>query len=227
MTYGVDADPSLAAQDPGELFDIVRADGTPTGRTKRRASVHRDGDWHRSLHVWLVGLDPVGREVLTVQRRGRHKDTHPLKLDATVGGHYRAGERLAETLRETVEEIGRVVEERELIFAGTRQAAWEDDLVRDREIQDVFLVRDDRPLTALRPNPDELDALVRIEIAGVIDLYGGAVSTVEGSQVVATTMAASRRAIRLSDFVPTADRYPLKIALAARAHLRGEPVIAV
>ena len=227
MTYGLDADPSLAAQDPDELFDVVGADGTPTGRTKRRDAVHRDGDWHRSIHVWIVGLDPVGREVLTFQRRGRHKDTHPLRLDATVGGHYRAGERLVETLRETVEEIGRVVQERELIFAGVRQAAWEDDLVRDREIQDVFLVRDDRPLTALRPNPDELDALVRLEIADVIALYSSGATSVQGRNVDADTLATGTCEVRLTDLVPTIDRYYLRVALAARANLRGESVIAV
>lgn len=227
MTGESAADPSLAAQDPGELFDVVRADGTPTGRTKRRDEVHRDGDWHRSLHVWVVGLDAVGREVVTFQRRGRHKDTHPLVLDATVGGHYRAGERLLQTLRETEEEIGRVVEERELIRAGVRYGVSEVGPIRDREIQDVFLVRDDRPLTALRPNPDELDALVRLGVEQVVALFARAVPAVEGQSLDAVTLATSNVAVRLADFVATLDRYYLKVALAARAHLRGEPVIAV
>lgn len=220
-------DPYLAAQDPGELFDVVLADGTPTGRIKWRDAVHRDGDWHRSIHIWIFGLDAVGREVLTFQRRGRHKDTHPLKLDATVGGHYRAGERLSQTLRETQEEIGRVVDQRELISGGIRQGAHEDDLVRDREIQDVFLVRDDRPLSVLRPNPDELDALVRLETEHVIALYGQGTTVIEGRALDAATLTTSNSQVRLTDFVPTIDRYFLKVALAARAHLRGEPVIAV
>jgi len=220
-------DPFLAAQDPGELFDIVQADGTPTGEIKRRDAVHRDGDWHRSIHVWIIGLDPVGREVVTFQRRGRHKDTHPLKLDATVGGHYRAGERLAETLRETVEEIGRFVEGRELVSAGARYGVSEVDPIRDREIQDVFLVRDDRPLTTFRPNPDELDTLVRLDVERVIALFSGEEDAVEGIELDAATLATRRGLIRLSDFPPTIDRYPLKVALAARAHLCGEPVIAV
>ena len=220
-------DPFLAAQDPSELFDVVRADGTPTGRTKRRDEVHRDGDWHRSIHVWIVGLDAVGREVITFQRRGRHKDTQPLLLDATVGGHYRAGERMSQTLRECEEEIGRVVRERELIPAGMRYGVSEIDSIRDREIQDVFLVRDDRPLTALRPNPDELDALVRLEIEQVVSLFANGVSSVEGRRFDAVTLTTTSCPVGLADFPPTIDRYPLKAALAARAHLRGEPVIVV
>src|SRR5687767_2706683 len=94
------------AQDPRELFDVVTADGRPTGRTKARAEVHRDGDWHRSLHVWVAGIGEDGEPFLTFQRRGFGKDTWPGLLDATVGGHYRAGEGLTEALREVEEEIG-------------------------------------------------------------------------------------------------------------------------
>ena len=221
-------DPALAAQDPAELFDVVHADGAPTGRTKRRDEVHRDGDWHRSLHVWLVGVDPAGRAVLTFQRRGRLKDTSPLHLDATVGGHYRAGETLAETLRETEEEIGLVVAERDLLFAGVRQAASERDGTLDREVQDVYLLRDDRPLTALRPNPAELDALVRVTVADLIALYApGGPDAVDGENLDAKTGTVSTCAVRLPDLLPSVDRYPLKVALAARALLRGDEQIAV
>jgi len=227
MTSYYPGNPSLAAQDPAELFDVVRADGTPTGRTKRRDSVHRDGDWHRALHIWIFGLDVVGREVLTFQRRGRYKDTHPGKLDATVSGHYRAGERLIQTLRETQEEIGRIVQQRELIPAGIRLGVSEDSSIVDREIQDVFLVRDDRPLSVLRPNPDELDALVRVEMEHVLALYGQATSAIEGRNLDSASLTTKSCLIRLTDFPPTIDRYPLKVALAARAHLRGEAIIAV
>ena len=44
---------------------MLNAAGLPTGRTKERAAVHRDGDLHRTLHVWLVKDD---RSVL-LQRR--------------------------------------------------------------------------------------------------------------------------------------------------------------
>jgi hypothetical protein len=33
------------------LFDILDSDGRPTGVTKRRGDVHRDGDWHGALHI--------------------------------------------------------------------------------------------------------------------------------------------------------------------------------
>ena len=113
------------AQDPGEPFDIITADGKPTGRVKSRAEVHRDGDWHRAIHVWVAGVDEHGASFLTVQRRSPYKDTWPGRFDATVGGHYRAGETLAETLREVEEEIGVIPDLKDLRPLGVRVCANE------------------------------------------------------------------------------------------------------
>ena len=71
-----------------EYFDLYDADGRPLGRAKARDDVHRDGDWHRSSHVWIFTSD--GR--LLFQRRAPDKDTWPGRLDASIGGHYRSGE---------------------------------------------------------------------------------------------------------------------------------------
>src|SRR5437870_920751 len=99
----------MAAQDPGELFDLCDERGTLLGRSKARARVHRDGDWHRSLHVWVVlageGAGGRGPEVL-FQKRSAGKDTWPGRVDVAVTGHFRAGEGTAEALRECDEEVG-------------------------------------------------------------------------------------------------------------------------
>ena len=146
------ADTSLA-QDPNELFDVVNADGMPTGRTKPRRAVHRDGDWHRAVHVWIAGIGDNGEPFLLLQRRGPDKDTWPGRLDPTVGGHYRTGEGLPEALREVEEELGVPMALDDLRPLGLRIAVSEREIgIRDRELQDVFLLRDDRPLTAYRPN---------------------------------------------------------------------------
>src|SRR5918992_5130264 len=123
------------AQDPRELFDVVRADGLPLGIRKARAEVHRDGDWHRSVHVWVAGRDDGG-PFLLCQRRGLGKDTWPGKLDATVGGHLRAGEDLDEALREVEEEIGVAVGRADLRPLGERLCASEAEPgILDRELQ--------------------------------------------------------------------------------------------
>ena len=60
---------------------MLDAAGLPTGRTKERAAVHRDGDLHRTLHVWLV---KDARSVL-LQRRAASKDLEPGKWVKVTG----------------------------------------------------------------------------------------------------------------------------------------------
>src|SRR5215207_6864343 len=172
------------AQDPSEPFDIITANGKPTGRVKSRADVHRDGDWHRAIHVWVAGVDDRGAPFLTLQRRSPHKDTWPGRFDATVGGHYRAGETLVETVREVEEEIGIISELKDLRPLGIRVCANEAQPgIIDREIQDVFLLRDDRPLEVFRPNPAELAALVRFPLETLLPFLAGESAEIDGESL--------------------------------------------
>lgn len=215
-------------QDPHERFDVVLPDGTATGRTKARADVHRDGDWHRSVHVWVAGVGQDGVPFLLFQRRGLGKDTWPGRLDATVGGHYRSGEGLVQALREVEEEIGVAVAEEGLRRLGLRVCVNETEPgVRDHELQDVFLLRDDRPLTDYRPEPAELAALVRFPLPPLLDLLAGTRKTVTAETIAPDTDAIAPAEIGPGDFIPTVDRYFYRVAVAASLALRGEPHIAV
>jgi isopentenyldiphosphate isomerase len=216
------------AQDPGEPFDIITADGKPTGRVKSRAEVHRDGDWHRAIHVWVAGVDDRGVPFLTLQRRSPHKDTWPGRFDATVGGHYRAGETLAETLREVEEEIGIIADLKDLQPLGVRVCANEAQPgIVDREIQDVFLLRDDRPLENFRPNPAELAALIRFPLETLVPFLASETSEIGGESLMPAVTRAELITARIEDFIPTIDRYFLRVAIAARQVLRGERYVAV
>jgi isopentenyldiphosphate isomerase len=216
------------AQDPAEPFDVTTADGTPTGRVKPRAEVHRDGDWHRAVHVWVAGMDARGAPFLTVQRRSPAKDTWPNRFDATVGGHYRAGETLADTLREVEEEIGIVPDPRALRPLGVRVCANEAQPgIVDREIQDVFLLCDDRPLESFRPNPAELAALIRFPLETLVPFLAGEGSEIDGESLAPAASRAAPITARTEDFIPTVDRYFLRIAIAAQHVLRGERYVVI
>jgi isopentenyldiphosphate isomerase len=215
------------AQDPTELFDVVTADGKSTGRVKPRASVHRDGDWHRALHVWVAGIEGQS-PYLIFQRRSPRKDTWPNRLDATVGGHYRAGETFAETLREVEEEIGVVPDARALIPLGVRVCANEAEAgIIDRELQDVYLLRDDRPLTAFRPNPAELAALVRFPLEMLIPFLAGDTSDAQGTSIAPGASASEPITATAEDFIPTIDRYNLRVAIAVHNLFRGDRYVTI
>jgi isopentenyldiphosphate isomerase len=225
MTNSMQLNP---AQDPGEPFDVITADGRPTGRVKTRAEIHRDGDWHRAIHVWVAGVDDRGRPFLTFQRRSPQKDTWPARYDATVGGHYRAGETLTETVREVEEEIGIIPDLRELRPLGVRVCANEAQPgIVDREIQDLFLLRDDRPLENFRPNPAELASLVRFPLEILVPFLAGERGEIDGESLAPEATRAEPITARSDDFIPTVDRYFLRIAIAAQQVLRGERYVAV
>ncbi len=86
-----------------EYFDVLDEHGHKTGRIKPRSEVHRDGDWHRAVHIWIVN----DKGEVLLQRRAPDKDTHPNYWDISVGGHLQAGDDpLSAAVREVKEEIG-------------------------------------------------------------------------------------------------------------------------
>ena len=53
-----------------EYFDVLDENGNKTGKLKLRNEVHRDGDWHRGVHVWII--NSFGE--LLLQRRSPNKE---------------------------------------------------------------------------------------------------------------------------------------------------------
>jgi isopentenyldiphosphate isomerase len=153
--------------DPDELFDVLDELGVPTGETKARALVHRDGDWHRSFHLWII---KDGTYVL-LQRRSHKKDLEPNKLDVTVGGHFGAGETLLEVVREVEEEIGLKVELKDLHYLETRQGERHYEHAIDREFIDVYALQCDQALDQYYLRCDEVGVLYEVPLDKAIELY--------------------------------------------------------
>ena len=62
-----------------EMLDIYDEEGRHIG-VKERGSVHRDGDWHRVFHCWVVQRDACGRDLVLFQRRGAQQARRSLML---------------------------------------------------------------------------------------------------------------------------------------------------
>jgi isopentenyldiphosphate isomerase len=215
------------AQDPDELFDVVDVRGNPTGEVKRRADVHRDGDWHRAIHIWIVS-DIGGVGSILMQRRSLAKDTWPGALDVTVGGHLGAGEDLGDAYREIEEEIGIAIDPADLRFIGRRIAVNDaNDRYIDRELQDTFIVRDDRRLTAYAPNPHELSGLVRIPLDPLLDLLAYDIDVIEAEEWTLEGDVVRAVLLGREDFHETPDNYLYRLAIAAANHLRGDRHVAI
>src|SRR6185312_9838509 len=160
-----------SASPPDELFDVVDEDGAPTGEVKRRAEVHRDGDWHRAFHLWIVARSQDGVSEILFQRRSARKDTWPGRLDIAVGGHYRSGETIEDVVREIDEEVGIQPSLEDLVYIGRRRAVSLESAWQDRELQDVYLLAIHGDFPVFAPNFEEIESLLRIDIAELIRLY--------------------------------------------------------
>lgn len=211
------------AQNPDELFDVVTEQGEPTGIVKSRAEVHRDGDWHRAVHVWVYGMDHNGGYLL-MNQRGRFKDTWPLALDATVGGHLGAGETVEDAFREVYEEIGVHIDpvRFEHLFRRTRSSGNLIPGVLDRELQEVYLVRDNRPLAAYAPNAAELAGLVQVAVKLAGPLFRGEVASAAGAVLLAETGQVIPHTLTTEQLlVRGADSYFIDVINAVEQRLRG------
>ena len=174
---------AISTTDPQhELFEVLTAEGLPTGMSKRRGLVHRDGDWHGAVHIWVGGIGADGVPFVLFQQRSMTKDTWPGAFDVAVGGHVRFGETLEESVREAEEEIGLRLRLNDLTAVGRRFAEGSRDGVVDREVQSIFAVRSDLPLAQYRLHPEEVDAIVAIPIVDVQHLSTGSVSVVQARE---------------------------------------------
>ena len=119
-----------------ELFEILKYNGKPTGRLKPRGEVHRDGDLHGSIHVWVFD----GAEVL-LQKRSADKDVFPGYIDASCTGHIDPKETPTEAaLRELSEELGITAEEKDLRFILRQHVTNRIPPLFNRELDYVFLL---------------------------------------------------------------------------------------
>jgi len=86
-----------------EYLDVLDENGNSTGTKKLRSEVHRDGDWHRAVHVWII--TPKGD--LIIQKRSRNKDSHANMWDISSAGHVPAGlSGIKAAKKEVEEELG-------------------------------------------------------------------------------------------------------------------------
>ncbi len=215
------------AQDPNELFDVIDVHGMPTGVVKRRADVHRDGDWHRAIHVWIYGEDKAG-SFIVVQRRGLDKDTWPGAIDATAAGHLTTGETPGDAFREIEEELGITPNLGTLQHVGTRVIAGEEPPHKlDREYEEVYLLRDDRPLTDYRPSAVEVDALLRIPLNDWLRLLFSEADEADAQILVSASMELHDHRVTRDQLVPSPDRYYQRVAVACDRALKGERYLVV
>jgi len=206
-----------------ELLDICDETLRHLG-VKDRDAVHRDGDWHRVFHCWVIYRDAAGCDWMVVQKRGPEKAIFPSKLDVSVGGHYAAGESMTDGIRELREELGIDVAFDDLIPVGLRVTVARYDGLIDREFADNFLLMHDADIRDYRYQQDEVAGLVAFAIDDGLALFAGERETITARAV---GLGADVLDIRRDDFAPLVDRPFYKALVVAKRCLNGEKYLVI
>lgn len=141
-----------------EHFDVLTKTGEKTGYSKPRGDVHRDGDYHRAVHVWIFA---ESTQELLLQRRADCKDSWAGQWDISSAGHISAGDSsLISAMRELQEELGVTLPKDafELIFVFLQECTINDGKFINNEYNDVYLV------TTIDPIPLEAFTLQKFQL---------------------------------------------------------------
>ena len=210
-----------------ELVDVYDDSLHKVGVATRNEA-HRKGLWHLNLHCWIVTKRKGGAVIFQV--RSGHKPTFAGLLDSTVGGHFKAGERIEDVAREIEEEIGIDPNVDKLVPLGRRVDVTGPYGLSKREIAEVFFIRDDRALQTYRVDPLEVRALVEVRIWDGLRLFSGRAKKVKAAGVEwdkAGKAAEARMEVTKDSFVPKMDSYYMTLFIMAMRLLKGDRYLSI
>ncbi len=139
-----------------EFVNVIDENDRITDRSKPRSLIHRDGELHPTVHVWLIRRRDMGIYVL-MQKRSSEKDIYPNLWDVSSAGHVRQGQEYGTTaIRETREELGLEITREKLEFLGFRRNSHAEENIKDNELTAVFMCREDIDDSMINPNPSEV-----------------------------------------------------------------------
>lgn len=140
-----------------EYFDLLDENGNKTGKTKLRSEVHRDGDWHKAVHIWIIN----DRGEILLQRRCATKDSNPNMLDISSAGHLSAGdESLSGAIRELKEELNLSVKAEELQFIKTlKKSTKYTATFINNEFDDLYILRTNKKIEDMKFQEEEISEI--------------------------------------------------------------------
>ncbi|MCP4296832.1 MAG: NUDIX domain-containing protein [Proteobacteria bacterium] len=184
-----------------EFLEIVDWDsGLKSGRYVNRTTAHQQGKPHEAVHIWVF-TEIEGKPSLLFQQRAQDKPNFPGLLDATVGGHFKAGESLVDVLREAREEINLDVDIEELNFVERHQMVLETDRYKDFEWIDEYFIYRDQPLGEYRFPDGEVIGLAGIYLDDLKELQQNRVEMIS-VHFLGADQKTARKQIDRSAIVP-------------------------
>lgn len=144
-----------------EYLDLVDENNKPLGKNKLREGVHRDGDWHRTAHVWVLNH----KNEILCNLRSPEKDLFPNHWDMAFEGHVASGEADEEAaLRELKEESNIEAKPDDLKLLGVYKLDERDGDLINREFAYAFLLEVDVDIEKLKVQKEEISRIKFVSI---------------------------------------------------------------
>lgn len=140
-----------------EYFDVLDENGNKTGETKLRNEVHRDGDWHKAVHIWIIN----DKGDILLQRRCATKDSNPNMLDISCAGHLTAGDdSLTGAIRELKEELNIEIKPSDLQLIKTikRSSKYTSTFINN-EFDDLYILRTTKKIEDMKYQEEEISEI--------------------------------------------------------------------
>ena len=155
-----------------EFLNLINSNGHITHKAKPRTLVHRDGDFHPTVHIWVVKKTDMGIYVL-LQKRASCKDLRPDCFDVSSAGHVTAGTEYRDSAaRELFEELGIKAELKQLEFIGMHSSEFTANNVCDKEISAVYLYREPVDIKKLTLQQSEVAEVHWVDLDECLTLMG-------------------------------------------------------
>lgn len=153
-----------------EFLNLIDEKSRMTGASKPRTLIHRDGDLHPTVHIWLIKRRDMGVFVL-MQKRAHEKNINPDCYDVSAAGHVSQGDEFRKSaVRELQEELGLTIKGNKLELIGLRNHSLTTDNIKDNELCAVYLCRENVDIDKLQLNTSEVSEVVWAEIDEIISV---------------------------------------------------------
>jgi isopentenyldiphosphate isomerase len=211
-----------------EIIDIFDENYRHLG-TSTKSEARKNGSWIQSIHAWII--NPCDNGYVLFQKRGKHKKIYPNALDISAAGHYKAGEKIEDGVREISEELGLFVNFNDLVSLGIKLDIGKADENIIHEFCHTFFLKSELEPKDYRFIDGEVEGLVKISIEDGLALFGGKTNEImahgiewlpENQEYVPISLL-----INKDLFIPRIDQYYYKIFILAKLFLGGEKCLAI
>lgn len=183
---------------------------------------HKLGLWHEVFNGIIVNKE--NKSIIFQIKNAKHNQVHDTdKIDISVGGHYQAGEKIEDGIREIKEESGIEIDFKDLVYLGERQVSTivkEDYIVR--EFQKIFIVPYSGSIINLKCQDDEVNGFIEFKIDNCIDLF-----LKKKTCIIGVDNNQKNIEITLENFVEAylnGDELYLRLAIASKRFVEGERI---